>query len=422
MVSYSLQAQPSILGRDLPVSLQAYAVPPPPEPFYIRRVIEAQPRQRGLGISKFGLFAPYRMLVVAQGVGPELTAALRARLPASAAAQPLVLRLTSINASSLLANGKLNTAGELAAEYYAQRPDSSYYLVARTYATDQQQVTATTPEQSAPLLLAALLQQSLEQVSRADWTQPGPAYTLAQLQQPGTAPYPIRTETWRMGIYRSFFEFRHNEPGRPDNVSVDARAYRNTEWQGKRAVNPSVLTPEGKHVALTDAWGFCDGRQVYIQFQGEYYLLEQRGPNFMFFAPDFNNTSGGVINAGPPRKAFSLDMRTGLILDYQGTEGAATNLAQRPTHLIVYRRRPGPSLPVSIDNGAVGQLGTDQYLSIPWQAAGQPVHLCVGEACLEVVPDPNAPTYLELRPEGGAKLVAVPARQGEEQVNKLADR
>ncbi|TGE21242.1 hypothetical protein E5K00_13175 [Hymenobacter aquaticus] len=420
--SYSVQAQPSLLGRDLEVSLRNGYLNLPPQGFYIKRIIEAQPPQRWLGVSRRGIFGSYRMMVVPQGVGPDLAALLGRVLPASPTAQPLVLRITGINASALASNGQLNSTAELAAEYYVQRPDSSYYLLARTYGNDRQLVTAT-PEQSSPLLLATLLQQSLEQVARADWTQPGPAYSLSQLRQPDATPYPIRTEALRMGIYRGFFEFRHNQPGRPGNVTVDARAYRNTEWQGKRAVNPSVLTPEGKHVAVTDAWGFCDGQQVYIQFQGEYYLLEQRGPNFMFFAPDFTrNSNGRVLNAGPPRKAFSLDMRSGLITDYQGTEGAAATLATRPTHLIVYRRRPGPALPVSVDDGPTGQLGADQYLSVPWQAAGQPVRLCVGSACLDVVPDPNAPTYVELLPEATARLVAVPAKQGEAQVTKLAGR
>lgn len=417
--SCGAQAQEMLLGKDLPVSLHDGRVQPPAEPLRIRQVIDLSPRSKILGVARRNILSPFRMMMLPQDPAAELTDVLRRSLPAAPAAPLFVLRLTDF-AATAVNQGKLNAAAELGIEYYVQRPDSNYYLVARTYANDQQLVTSS-PEQACPLLLMELLQQSLEQVVRADWNQPGPAYTLAQLRRPVMAAEPIRSEVRQAGVYRSFFEFRHNAPNQPGNVTVDARAYRNTEWQGKRAVDPAVLTPEGRRVAVKDAWGFCDGQQVYIQYRGEYYLVEQRGNNFMFFAPDFGHDGSGLLNAGPPRKAFSLDMYTGLIQSYQGTAGAAANLGKRPTHLIVYRRRAGDTLPVTVNGEILGQLGADQYVSIPWQATGQKVRLCVGSVCVEVQPTAETASYLELADSSSA-LQEVSVREGTARVSRLADR
>ncbi|WP_157807610.1 hypothetical protein [Hymenobacter chitinivorans] len=404
----------------MPISLQGGRVQPAAGPLRIREVIDLQPKSKLLGVARRNIVSPFRLMVLHQPPAAELMALLRRSLPTAPAAPQFVLRLTEFGATAIN-QGKLNVAAELGLEYYVQHPDSNYYLVARTYANDQQLLVAQ-PEQACPLLLTALLQQSLEQVARADWDQPGPAYTLAQLRQPVAAPAPDLRAARQPGVYRSFYEFRHNTPNQPGNVTVDARAYRNTEWQGKRAVDPALLTPEGRRVEVKDAWGFCDGQQVYIKYHGEYYLLEQKGSNIMFFAPDFGHDGSGLLSAGPPRKAFSLSMVTGFIQSYQGTAGAAASLGKRPTHLIVYRRRAGAALPVTVDGEELGQLGADQYVSIPWQATGQKVQLCVGGACAQVQPTAATATYLKLAEDGRAALREVPVREGAARVSRLADR
>ncbi|WP_139252301.1 hypothetical protein [Hymenobacter psychrotolerans] len=397
---------------------------------YVEQVLDARPYQaQDLGFGRRGLGTVVRPIQLPQSAAAELQSFLRNRLTANAAARPVVLRLTGLSATEADSKGTgTGVADELAAEYYARRPDTTYFLLCRVEANIT--TLATDPTRQHAANLAELLRRGLEQIERVDWAAQqaaGPFYTTAQLRQPAAAvPYPIQTTALlRPGVYRSFLEFRQNAPGQPGNVTVDARNYYGSEWQGLRTVAPFLLTPEGTRMAVEDAWGFCDGQQIYIRQGKDYYLLERRGPVFMFFAPSQRPNNNTLIYGGPPKAPFSLGLEYGLVTDYTGVASGRGAEVPRPTHLMLYRRRGGSPtpLPVFLDGKPVGQLPANDYLSVPLQYTGYPVRLCVGaETCLEVRPSFSEANYVEYQPAAATPLQVVPVREGAAQVTRMAGR
>ena len=420
-----------LTGAPVEISLQTEVLNTAGAGFYVEQVMDARPRPEPLGLVFRGLNSTLREVHLKQGVGPELALLLRSRLPPSAGARPVLLRITSIGITEAAAGAfSTQTAAELAAEWYARLPDSTYYLLCRTYRTTQH-IIGTEPLRSHAANLASVLSASLDQLGRVDWgaqQQAGPLYRRTQLRQPTAQAYPVQSAApLRPGVYASFFEFRQNSPSRPGNVQADARAYRSSEWQGLRAVEPYLLSPEGQRMAVEECWGFCDGKQVYIRFGRDYFLLEQRGSAYMFFAPAARNSNSSLLfNGGPPKTALSLHMLSGIVSDYAGPAGLiALKQDGRPTHLLVYRRRDGSKepLPVLLNGQSVGQLPTNNYLSVPWQDNGEPVRLCVGpETCLDFTPSFTEPNYLEYQPGTAAPLRQVPVREGAAQVTRMAGR
>jgi len=414
---------PSIIEINLQPETLALAAPG----FRVEQVVDARPDTTTVGMIRRG--ACMQRVQFRQGAAREVQVFLNNQLNAPTGARPVLLRLTGASAVEYPAKAFVNDiATELIAEYYARQPDNTYFLLCRV--SNNTHHTSGEPARQHATNVAELLRRGLEQVDRVDWAAQqaaGPFYSLAQLQRPAALQlFPIQTTApLRAGVYGSFLEFRDNLPGLPGNVTVDARGYVNTAWQGLRAVDPFLLTPEGRRVAVEDAWGFCDGQQVYVRQGKDYFLVERRGPIFMFFAPGHQNNSG-LINGGPPKTPFSLDLQNGLVMEYTGVaSGPAAPLNSRPTHLMVYWRRDKNTTPlaVQLNGAAVGQLQYNDYLSLPWQDTGQPVRLCVGtDLCVELMPSFTEANYIEYQPGLTPVLRKVPVREGAAQVSRMAGR
>lgn len=72
------------------------------------------------------------------------------------------------------------------------------------------------------------------------------------------------------GIYLSFDEFKNNDPSEKNfEMSKD-----------KLTALIFVRQPDGKLVPVHDAWGYCDGRNLYIRSLSNYFLLQRRENSF----------------------------------------------------------------------------------------------------------------------------------------------
>ncbi|HEX2605776.1 MAG TPA: hypothetical protein VHK91_00290 [Flavisolibacter sp.] len=124
----------------------------------------------------------------------------------------------------------------------------------------------------------------------------------------------------RPGIYRSFAEFKDNQPGIVNVKPVTSRgkvvAYKDTD---------------GKYVTIKDYWGCCDGSKCYIVFRNSLYELEPKDKGFRFlsyrdnhdmqndksfgdYATDFGMLPGGFAKVFNDRRAsefFDLNMDSG---------------------------------------------------------------------------------------------------------------
>ena len=375
-------------------------------PFYVQQVVDARPNRSGLGTIRRGLGNTPIPADFQKGLEVAVTDFLNYWVPPQPTLKPLLLRITTLRVGEYQdGNGEHGTA-EVAAEWYYPGADGQFNLVRYTnrYIEESTVLGDVTPTHGRRI--ADLLLEMAAEVAATPETQPTPAaqapgFTLAQLQLPqAPRPLPIlATKTLQAGIYHSFSEWQQNRPQEPGRPVVDARPYHTGEWAGYLQVTPYRPTPEGRRVPVNNAWGFCDGERVYVRFAGSYYLLEKRGPNYLFFAPappsysQAGSMVGGVLGGAMGgailgrstdghKFPFGLDVQTGQIAPYGSLSHTADGLARPTTLLLLYspdEKKTGPQVQVTAPAPAVSQtLAPRNYASFSWPSVpSQPLCLAV---------------------------------------------
>ena len=83
----------------------------------------------------------------------------------------------------------------------------------------------------------------------------------------------LNDKSFTAGVYMNFEEFKTNSPsGKNYEIVKDIRADL-----------ISVKQKDGKFIPMKDAWGYCDGHQLYIRSGSNYFLLQRRSNNFYIF-------------------------------------------------------------------------------------------------------------------------------------------
>jgi hypothetical protein len=119
------------------------------------------------------------------------------------------------------------------------------------------------------------------------------------------------------GVYFSFEEFKNNNPGQRDfEIQRD-----------KLADLIFIKQADGKLVPERDAWGYCDGRDLYIKSLENYFLLQRQGNAYYIYGakelkhkrviplvgPVSNATFGGPTRTtnpvAPTSEGFTLKLR-----------------------------------------------------------------------------------------------------------------
>ena len=75
------------------------------------------------------------------------------------------------------------------------------------------------------------------------------------------------------GVYFSFEEFKNNKPREKDFEVV----------RDKLTDMIFIRQPDGKSVAIRDAWGYCDGKNQFIKSLDNYFRLQRRGNAFYIY-------------------------------------------------------------------------------------------------------------------------------------------
>jgi hypothetical protein len=438
-----------------PETTQAFA----PGTGYVARVVDARPQRASLGLvlhSGGEQAATFR-----EGVASTLQAFFGAHAPGHPGAVPLVLRLSGLEIAELpgsFVEGRLSqlaTAG-LVADLYAPQPDSSYQLVLRFADMRQESAFDATSQHAGNL--GSLLIKAAELGSRqAAWLTNGPRYSKSQVLDRQPLPnegLPVRSLTARPqpGFYSSLVDFWLNRPSEPGPPIVEQQPYANPTWAGALETR-AYRSEAGRRVLATDVWGFCDGQDFYLRRGRSFYKLEQRGPDFFFSGPAsedpiFRKASsdragsnaavlGGALGvalvsaadaaiASGSQKLLRLSLLTGEVRLAQSNSAAATTVANRPTHLFIYRPRSekGPAVRIRLAEGQPAQeLAAGDFLTFE-PLSDEPLRVCLlpatgPAAYLAVTPTSEAPTYLECRPTGPEPLRKVDDKAGAAALNKL---
>ena len=99
------------------------------------------------------------------------------------------------------------------------------------------------------------------------------------------------TRSHTAGVYTSFQEFRDNTPSL-QNFEIQ-------ELKGDRLIY--IKDANGISQYCHDAWGYCDGKTIFIMRDGKLYPLWQEGKAFYFFSQAYKeyNLPNPPINYGP---------------------------------------------------------------------------------------------------------------------------
>ncbi|MCB0804686.1 MAG: hypothetical protein KDC05_02755 [Bacteroidales bacterium] len=81
------------------------------------------------------------------------------------------------------------------------------------------------------------------------------------------------------GIYKNFYEFKTNSPQITDPFIIDSVPRDAYRWTG--TYSRSLFLP-GEKDEIEDVWGFCDGRNCYIRFRGDYFPIFYDDGDFGF--------------------------------------------------------------------------------------------------------------------------------------------
>jgi hypothetical protein len=169
-----------------------------------------------------------------------------------------------------------------------------------------------------------------EMDSKIDFILKKRGFSLDQIKEHAEEPYrvAIMTDTvLKTGVYMSFDEFRNNSPSE--------KRYR--VKKEKLSDNIYIPLPGGEEQNAKNAWGYCDGKYIYIRSANNFYILQRLGNAFYVFGSNelvnkdelYSNDYSSAGAAGmqgvgggntrfpgnfmPLLKAFFLDWETGVL-------------------------------------------------------------------------------------------------------------
>ena len=406
-------------GTDLYyIDLAGQPLDVPGRTFYIGQVEDGRARRATIGSVRRGFNNAEQRAELKLGVAPGLQALFTTQLPARPTDQPVLAVVRALQVSEHIAFSSEEATDEVAIDYYLLDAGGAAHLALSTSETSSSKGLETTARH--PRQLAQALQAGLRQLAALDWAavaaRPGqPVTTL--LAAPAAEPaYAILADSLRpAGFYRTFSDFRDNHPITAPALLVETQPATGKGWEGTTEYLPYLQEPGGgRGEALRGAWGFADGRQLYIYHRRKYRLLVRRPGGFGFVGgseadPGAVSTAGllgGALGAGIAAASTSgrptdyvLSLRTGRV-----TGGLASEDASLPDTVLlhVYCRKSiygAKPQPVYLNDALVGELAENQQLIIPFTDHVGKARLRLGtEKDRELVlqPDFLAPLYVKV--------------------------
>ena len=86
----------------------------------------------------------------------------------------------------------------------------------------------------------------------------------------------------RKGIYKTFYDFRYATPDTSVNFVIEFKTYHDDLVE--YAIKYALIYAKDTHERIYNAWGFCDGKNNYLNFRGRYYPLYQDNHSFFVYA------------------------------------------------------------------------------------------------------------------------------------------
>jgi hypothetical protein len=401
------------------IDLSAQTLTVPGRTFYVRQVLDGRTTRGGIGTVRRGMANVPQRADLRPTVAGALQSLFDQQLPARPADQPVLAVVRALHVQEDITVTTEQATDVAALDYYLLDAQGQAHLALATRDTVRSRGLETTARH--PRQLVQALQAGLVQLAGANWgtvaAQPGRPVAGLMAARPAASPsYPVLTDSVRpAGYYRTFLDFRNNAPiTSPALVVVPERVF-GKGWDGISTYAPYLQEPDGARGApLRGAWGFSDGRQVYVFFRKRYWLLARQGPSFSFVGPSaaepgavstaavLGGAAGGLLAAsstsGRPIE-YTLDLLTGNLTTLTDDERTAP---PDTVQLHIYCRKSSLGTkpePVYLNGALVGQLTENQALTIPYTDHIQEVRLRLGtrkDRELVLRPDFLNPLYIKV--------------------------
>lgn len=406
-------------GQVYYVDLAAQPLNLPAPTFAVEQVLDGRPNRAGIGTVHRGLSNIPQVAGLRPNVAAALTTYLQAQLPPAAAETPrLVLVIRQLHLAEEITALYEKASLELALDAYVHLPDGYHYALSASDFIEGKGMETTARH---PANLALALQHCLTQCQGISGAKAAvqPARSLAYLEQigrlaTGTPLYPILTDSVRKkGYFPSFLAFRNNQPETQPALLLETAPRKAKGWEGTTEAKPYFATASGGKEYLRNAWGFSDGRQLYIFHHRHFVPLEKKNGTFGFTGfsgadPGAVSTGallggavGGAIAAGATNDQptpYTVNMVTGGLSLFDDPGLAAT---PDTAMLCIYRRAgtAGGPIQVLLNDKPVGELGDNQFITIPWTDKQHEPRLCLAGApgsCLGFLPEFGKMNYVRI--------------------------
>ncbi len=266
--------------------------------FNIVRVIDVRFDTTRLGVARVGLGNRKEKIVLSPSLPVAFQQYFNAKLPNAPDLPNVVLRVSRLGLweeTNVLGSEGARVAADF--EFFLQQGDRYAYLGDRKFRFTEglgSDITKYHDDNLRAALQAAVdyLQDSV------DWKTASalPANTSQEALTLHTMPRILTDAAPVTGAYKNFTDFRNNNPRIPAQIE---------EKDGE-----SVLLIEGKkgkfrRVKADDRiWGFCDGKNMYINQFGTFYQLNKVGENsYQFYGVDYDKK---MSNAAMGQASFGL--------------------------------------------------------------------------------------------------------------------
>ena len=442
-------SQPAAAQKVYTIGLAGQPLAVPSRTFFIKQVADGRPnRALGIGTVLRGMTNVPHPADLQPSPALALQAVCEAQLPARPTDLPVLAVVRALFVQENMTFTTEEARDDLGLDFYLLDAAGQAHFALSTTETVASKGMETTGRHGRQLVQA--LQTSLTQLAAVDLASitASPAVSVAeavagQASAAGTA-YPVLATTERRpGFYRTFQDFRNNAPVPTPALVVEAKPNTHRGWEGSSMYAPFLQRPDGTAgEPLRGAWGFSDGKQLFIYHRNGYYLLVPQGANFRFLGPSgpdpqamttgalLGGMAGGLLAASSTSNKptdYGLDLRTGRIAPLEAAS-VSTPQTERPLQVFIYRPRgaKGPVARVRLGAGQpVQELAAGSYLEfVP--LAGQPLQVSLlpdsgPEVSLAVTPTSEAAIYLECRPTEATPLRQVKNTTGTAAVSRLAD-
>jgi hypothetical protein len=125
-------------------------------------------------------------------------------------------------------------------------------------------------------------------------------------------------------VYRNLSEFKDDHPSNADfqvkfNMATD-ELY--------------VKQPDSTYVLTREAWGFFDGKVLFIKIRDNYFPVDQDGPAMSFFAAsDLKKQTNTHLNPPPAMMSSPIIAAPTIVLDYMMQSKKRKLVKSRPYQL-----------------------------------------------------------------------------------------